>query len=422
MKSVWKRAIATLVLMALVLTGPSVSLAASSVSSLDELAREVNRRGVNRETSFSIKYKGDYEDLITLMDGYSDFDFFYSRMLIQDDPSTSDDADYLVGNIDFTKNTDFTITDDFAIKFKLRYFEKPDQTAYVNSHVPQILKELGVDNMSNYEKVCAIHDYVCELITYDASDEDIVSTMYGALVNNRALCNSYALCMYKLLVEAGVPCKYIGGKAGTGRDSGGHAWNIVALGDKWYNLDATWNDDEEMGITYDYFLKGSADFDEADPSQAHKMDAPFCRAPFKTIFPIARNAFNPTMMSDVNEKITIGGTDPGDDSEVKYTFSDVVDGKWPKNGKISVKKNKTGELQLFIRKGMESLVKSATYKVTKGKANLKNIKNYGVLVDEGEYFTALTFKGKKKGAVRIKITLKLTNGQSVSYTFKGKIK
>ena len=97
--------------------------------------------------------------------------------------------------------------------------------------------------------------------------------------------------MYKLLLEAGVPCHWIGGSAGTGRDSAGHAWNIVKLGDQWYNLDATWDDADNDKISYDYFLKGTADFDEADTSQVHTMDNEYYESSYLTDFPIAETSY-----------------------------------------------------------------------------------------------------------------------------------
>ncbi|MBR1874334.1 MAG: transglutaminase domain-containing protein [Eubacterium sp.] len=418
---VLKRVVAVVAMAACIIASPSVAYAAESAANLTELAKIVSEHGVARDTSkFSVTYTGNEADIDRLFD--EDLTFFMTDIVtLWDDPNTSDDADYLAGNLNFTTDGHEVYTEGDKIFFKLKYFETLSQTNQVNEKVPGILSELGVDSMTNYEKVKAIHDYVCDLITYDADGGDVVSTMYGAVFNRRALCNSYSLCMYKLLTEAGVPCKFIGGVAGTGRDSGGHAWNIVALGDKWYNLDATWDDSDE-GISYDYFLKGSSDFDEADPEQKHTMDAPFKKAPFSTTFPIAKTAFNPNVMSDENTNVTTADTGSDEDVSKVYKLSDIVEGKYPSSGKFTVKKNKGKDLQLFIKSGKESLVSKATYKVTKGKSYIKSIKNYGLCEDEGGYFTDLYFKGKKKGTVNIKITLKLTNGQSLSYTFKGKVK
>lgn len=420
-----RNAVAALLCAVMVFASPAMAFAAETANNMQELAKIVTKYGLQRQTSFDVQYTGKQSDIDDLFANW-DWGLFFSTMALEDDPATSDDADYLIGNLNFSKAEEWDLWKDEngVLHFTLKYFEPLWQTQYVNQHVPQILSQLGVASMSNYNKVKTIHDYVCNLITYQNSGADEESTMYGALANHKALCNSYSLCMYKLLVEAGVPCKYIGGSAGTGRDAGGHAWNIVALGDRWYNLDATWDDREEDGISYDYFLRGSSDFDGADPSQIHTMDPPYTKAPYTNYFSISTTSFDPRIMEDENHTITIGGTAaPEQESRtISYKLSDIVDGKYPASGKFAVKKNKTGELQLSIRKGKENLVDKVTYKVLSGKSNIKNIKNYGICEDEGEYFTAFTFKGKKNGKVSIKINLKLISGQTISYTFKGCVK
>ena len=436
-----RRVTAVILMVCLVFTGPVVSRAATeSASNLNELAKIVRDHGVKRDSKFSVRYKGSMDDVEILLNNMTDNLFFFSKLNLYDDPSTSDDADYLTANIQlFNDTVDVDLDDNFdlneyTIKFNIRYFETLPETQYVNSHVPQILSELDVSSKSNYEKVKAIHDYVCDLITYYSGDEDWASSMYGALTEKKALCNAYSLCMYKLLVEAGVPCKYIGGKAGTGSHSAGHAWNIVALGDKWYYLDATWDDfDDENTWDYAYFLKGSSDFDSEDPDQVHILDKPYTSNAFKKAFPMAKTAFKEGM-NDENVSVKIGSdpdssvepTEPDepDESTKKYTLKDLIYDKWPTSGKISVKKGKTEDLLLFVKKDMKKLVKKVTYKFTTGKSRVKSVEAYNLsksTYSDG-YVYMLSFKGKKKGAVKVKISLKLKNGQTLSYTFKGKVK
>ncbi len=437
MKNGWKRAAAGVLTAAmaagLALGSPVEAYAAAeSAASLEELAEIVTAHGLKRESSFDVTYTGADKDLDELFD--AEGDFFDSTLTMHDDPSTSDDADYLAGMMNWEADDTLSMKGD-TLYFNLKYFDTLEQTRYVNEQIPQILSELGVAGMGNYEKVVAVHDYICKLITYSSTGADAESSVYGALVDHKALCNGYALCMYKFLVEAGVPCKFIGGKAGTGRDSGAHAWNIVALGDRWYNVDLTWDDDDEAGsFGYDYFLKGSTDFDAADPGEVHTMDKPYRTGAFAAAFPIAKTAFDPKTMSDENHSVTIGGNggaleDSAEAAEAAsgqktYKIGDLVEGKYPSSGTFAVKKGKKQFLQLYIKSGMDQVVSKVTYKVTAGKACVKSIKNEGLCTDEesGLPFTELSFKGKKKGKVSVKIVLKLKNGQSLGSTFKGKVK
>ncbi|MBE5900827.1 MAG: hypothetical protein E7280_02865 [Lachnospiraceae bacterium] len=283
-------------------------------STMKQLAKIVSKHGVKRDAKFTVKYTGNSKDIDKMMND-QDFTFFTSTLALIDDPSTSDDADYLAGNLNLSDDYDVYATGK-TIVFKLKYFETKKQTQYVNSKIPGILKKLGVKKLSNYDKVKKIHDYVCKLITYK-DDYKKCSSMYSALKNGKGLCNSYALCMYKLLTEAGVPCKFVGGIAGTGRDSGGHAWNIVKLDGKWYYLDATWDDEGKNKISHDYFLKGTSDFDKADPSQKHTLDKPYRTGEFAKKFPIAKKAYK----KGSNEDDTVD--DEGNDSD--YEYDDTTD-------------------------------------------------------------------------------------------------
>ncbi|MCR4605934.1 MAG: transglutaminase-like domain-containing protein [Eubacterium sp.] len=423
-----RSAVAVICLSALTFTTPAIAYAIESASNFNELMEIVSKHVVERDSKFSVSYTGDAEEIKHKDDHYQ----LLVDLELTDDPNTTDDADYVAGNIDLNvlfRRGIYYIPYNNTFNYTMKYYETLPQTQYVNENVPKILKKIGVDGMSTYEKIDAVHKYVCKLITYpdhpEKYDYASIATMYDALDTGYAICNSYALCMYKLLVSAGVPCKYIGGEIKDGKDSGGHAWNIVAVGDRWYNLDATWDDDEEKGISKAFFLRGSSDFDSLSTSGKHVMDIQYRTGAFAKAFPIAKNAFLPALMDDENKIIKIGdssGSTAGDQEEMTYKSSDIVYTKSPSSGKFSVKKGKNKHLLLGMHEGSDSLVKKVTYKFTTGKSRVKSVKNYGVVEDEGLFYTHLSFKGKKKGKVNVTVTLKLKNGQSLNYKFKGKVK
>ena len=399
----------------------------AAASNMDEVVDIVSEAGVKREDRIMIDYTGDTSEIdkIEINPDNFNYNFLYGKLLMRDDPNTSDDADYLVGNI--CVSNDFFDIYYYKTKpqliFNMDYFETAEQTKYVNDHVGEILKSIGVQGKSNYEKVKAIHDYLCELITYDSLRTDS-NAMYGAITNRRAICNAYSLCMYKLCVEAGIPCKYIGGYAGKARNAGGHAWNIVALGDKWYYVDVTW-DDTENGIVYDYFLKGTEDFDEVDPEYGHFKDEQYYWDAFTNTFPIARTAFVEGS-PDENKLIRIAGTNPGNaDPEVTYKKSEIIKKTIPSNKQIKAKKKKITDLVILLKdKRAAALVSTVWYDIKKGKKIIKDPEglNVGIGVEKGQYYVYLEFKGMKKGKVSITVHMLLANGQQMEVTFSGKIK
>ena len=105
---------------------------------------------------------------------------------------------------------------------------------------------------NNYEKIKAVHDYLCGSVDY-VLDEYYSHTAYGALVTKWAVCDGYALAFQRFMDVLGIPCRIALGT----RDGEPHAWNLVFLDGQWYHLDATW-DDQRRGVIRDYFLISGA--------------------------------------------------------------------------------------------------------------------------------------------------------------------
>lgn len=120
----------------------------------------------------------------------------------------------------------------------------------------------GLLGLSEYDRVKAIHDWVCRHMEYtDQSGSKFqygwrgFQTPYSALVERVTVCAGYAKAFKLLCDEYGVPCAIVVG-LGSGIP---HAWNYVKLGDAWYATDCTWAD-LDTRISYQYFLKGSENF------------------------------------------------------------------------------------------------------------------------------------------------------------------
>ena len=108
--------------------------------------------------------------------------------------------------------------------------------------------------------------------TYDESlSAPNIYNIYGALINHYCVCEGYARSMKYVLDAMGIPCVMV---VGTGTNPSGnsekHAWNYVENDDKWYALDATWDDPVAKGgakVTQAdktrYFMKGASEFNQA---------------------------------------------------------------------------------------------------------------------------------------------------------------
>ena len=141
-------------------------------------------------------------------------------------------------------------------KVEMTYYTTAEQEKELTTAVNSLLKTLNVKDKNDYEKVKAVYDYICNNVTYDEANlEDetylLKHTAYAALINKTAVCQGYATLLYRLLLELGVDNRVIAGQVLTGL---AHSWNIVKLGNVYYNLDATFDSATEPDA---FFLRNS---------------------------------------------------------------------------------------------------------------------------------------------------------------------
>jgi uncharacterized repeat protein (TIGR02543 family) len=126
-------------------------------------------------------------------------------------------------------------------------------------------------------KEMIIHDALIDAIEYDhecANNDlafDVAHTAYGALVDHSAVCDGYSKAFKMLLNKAGIDAEVV---AGLG-NGGGHAWNVVKIGDSWYETDVTWDDQPDyienkyyFMLSHEYFNLTTSDFN------SHLEDTP----------------------------------------------------------------------------------------------------------------------------------------------------
>lgn len=90
-----------------------------------------------------------------------------------------------------------------------------------------------------------IHDKMIKDISYEYGPYD--QTVYAALVQGKAVCAGYAKSFQYLMQQLQIPCYSCSGE-GKGKNKQNsqswesHAWNIIQLGNDFYNIDITWDD------------------------------------------------------------------------------------------------------------------------------------------------------------------------------------
>lgn len=168
-----------------------------------------------------------------------------------------------------------------TITYTMTYYTTAAQEAELDSVIASVKSSLGLNNasMSDYQKIKAIYDYLTKNITYDyehLNDKSykLKHTAYAAMINKTSVCQGYAVLFYRMALECGIDARYVSG-IGNG---GAHGWNIVKLGNCYYNVDATWD-----AVYQDYrcFLKTDGNFED------HTRNTEYATADFHAAYPMA---------------------------------------------------------------------------------------------------------------------------------------
>jgi len=173
-----------------------------------------------------------------------------------------DEGDYILWNLKTLKfsysKTFNKYTGNFAyeVSVSATYLTTAEQEEAVDDAVSAAVSNLGVRYKSDYKKICAVYDYLCDNVTYLKSTGDntkLRSTAYGAIVEKTADSYGFALLAYRMLLELDVDIRIVAGLKGDEE----HGWNIVELNDLYYNMDAALDAGSEE---HQWLLKGASTF------------------------------------------------------------------------------------------------------------------------------------------------------------------
>ena len=191
------------------------------------------------------------------------------------------------------------------IKYTMAYHSNAEQEAKLTEAVAVAMAKLQLNGLSEAKKITKIHDYICNHVDYEYnSKEEQIYTAYGALCTGKAVCQGYAVLFYRLCKEAGLSVRII---SGTG-NGGPHAWNIVRIGSKYYNVDCTW-DGQDAATYNEFLLKSEADFRDHTRESwpvagSHCLD--YTSAEFNAQYPMTEKSWDESTTYAHSEETTTG--------------------------------------------------------------------------------------------------------------------
>ncbi|WBW94714.1 transglutaminase domain-containing protein [Oceanirhabdus sp. W0125-5] len=190
---------------------------------------------------------------------------------------------FYYGGFSYNYETSQGIVDSIIFNYTYTSQEIEDMKIELNTKIDWILNNVVNDSMNDYEKELAIHDYIINNAVYDIENlnnntlKDSAYSMYGILIEGKAVCTGYAKTMQYFLDKFNIENQLIFGNA----NGESHVWNLVKLNGAYYHLDATFDDPiskEENILRRNYFnisdelIKKSHVWNEEDYIKAISME------------------------------------------------------------------------------------------------------------------------------------------------------
>ena len=196
------------------------------------------------DTEFTIEYRGSTEGI--------------ERMLTRATEEASQRDTYIAGHLSNREMEYEYRKTEATIRVKQSYLTNSEQERVVEEIVASIIAAVQPQEMSDFEKVKFVNDYIVQNTIYSEDSVASSHSAYAVAYEGKGVCQGYALFAQKLMQALGMASMYVVGEVYTG----GHAWNLVKVDGQWYHLDTTWNDpvpDRGNGVRYDYFLLSDRD-------------------------------------------------------------------------------------------------------------------------------------------------------------------
>ena len=165
------------------------------------------------------------------------------------DPTGGDYMRYQYEKVSYSASWDGYF---FGVTITFTYFTTAQQETEADQAAAALIDYLGVADMADEtERMDAIYDWICTHVTYDhESAGTLKHSAYAALVDKTAVCQGYAVLLYRLALMAGVNARVV---SGTGNQVA-HGWNLIKIGARWYQTDPTW---DAGPMVHSFYLKAT---------------------------------------------------------------------------------------------------------------------------------------------------------------------
>lgn len=231
-----------------------------------------------------------YNDLLNIFytitnNGYEKFTFYcpseYKSCLddvamISNDPEILTYINNFVHPYNSFENIQTIISESGEINVTINYLYTEEEITLINQKVDELYTSIIKDEMDDYDKIKAIHDYIINNSKYDVerntnnSSNYLSYKAYGPLIQGYATCSGYTDAMAIFLEKMNIKNFKIATEL-IQEDASGHVWNALYLNNEWVHLDLTWDDpvsdDGKNYLQHKYFLISTQKLEDADKGE-----------------------------------------------------------------------------------------------------------------------------------------------------------
>ncbi len=154
-----------------------------------------------------------------------------------------------------------TSVNGYVTRLYPRYIE---HEAEVESALKRVVRESITSDMSDLQKMLALHNWLAENCRYDYTYEKY--TVYDALVTGSSVCQGYKDA-YEMLL------RYIGILEVGTASGGNHTWNQVKVDGQWYNIDVTWDSNAIENASYGQMYYGNFMISDSQLRRNHTVES-----------------------------------------------------------------------------------------------------------------------------------------------------
>ena len=244
-----------------------------TANSEDELKQQIQQAVMQLTTDFEIRYTGNTaftkEELTAIIKRAIPDPYIYANI-----------ASFKWHYSGYVKN--------IVITFQFNYHHSKIEEAFVDYTLTKQIESMR--GLNDFEKVKAAHDWIVLTTAYSSMTENSQYSPYTLLTENKAVCQAYALVLYRMLEKLGFDVRYVAGDA---REQL-HAWVLVNLQGAWYHIDVTWDDpvpDYPNEVRYNYFL-----LSDEQMAKDHEWD--------RTLYPVAPRDYSFMQIDTVQTSLT----------------------------------------------------------------------------------------------------------------------